>query len=199
MAVTEINAQNATSSIRDSINYIFTELDTNSIPSGILYEKASPSLKWSYFSGKNDSLTNISIWKGMYKVLRNGSVHESNNFISDDSFNDLFSEARNADLIPICILNYNYEQLKPFVIDSNLLVVNGKQLYDVNERSQSPYTTNKLFNATAGFNVYYGDTAKFVFSQDYYFTNDTSSIQKIEIDFDDGGGYRLTAFGDTIQ
>jgi len=94
-------AQNSINPIRDSINYVFAELDTNSIPSGVLYEKASPSLNWSYFSGKNDSLTNISILKGMYKVLRNGSVHESNNFISDDSLNDLFSEARNADLISV--------------------------------------------------------------------------------------------------
>jgi hypothetical protein len=84
-ALTKIGiAQNSNYSIRDSINYVFEELNQTHITTGILYEKASPILNWENFGSVNDSTTSISIFKGIYKTLRNGAFNP-NAFLIDSS------------------------------------------------------------------------------------------------------------------
>jgi len=71
---TTVFAQSSNYSIRDSINSVFSELNQSYINTGILYEKASPTLNWEMFSNQNDTTTSVNIWKGMYKTLRNGAI-----------------------------------------------------------------------------------------------------------------------------
>ena len=190
-------AQNPNYSIRDSINYVFEELNQTYITTGILYEKASPTLNWEMYSNKNDTITSVNIWNGVYKVLRNGSFSQ-NYFLTDDSLDNKLAESREDNVVPLLILNYKYERLKPYVMDSNLLFVSGKQLFDVAERTESPYSQHRVFNASAAFKVFYGSTARFIIDSGYYFTNDNTGIAKIECNWGDGIGYRTLNWGDTI-
>lgn len=153
-------AQNSNFSIRDSINYVFEELNLSYLTTGILYEKASPTLNWEMYSSINDTTTSINIWKGIYKVLRNGTFSQ-NAFLTDDSLNIRLAESREDNVVPLLILNYKYDRLKPYVLDSNLLSVSGKQLFDVAERTETPYTQHRVFNACSAFKVFYGTVVRF--------------------------------------
>jgi hypothetical protein len=56
---TNVFTQTSNFSIRDSINSVFSELNQSYINTGIFYEKASPTLNWGMFAGKNDSSTHL--------------------------------------------------------------------------------------------------------------------------------------------
>ncbi len=118
IAIVESNAQNATSSIRDSIDAVFSTLNNDSINTGILLNKCMPLFDIEKYNSINDTLTNFNVWRGLYRSMYLGSFNRSV-FISDDSINHILQSSREVDVIPIFILNYNYNSFKPCAVDSN--------------------------------------------------------------------------------
>ena len=66
-------------------------------------------------------------------------------------------------------------------------------------RMESPYITRKLFSATTSRSYGASDTIRFISNQENYFSNDTSTIATIEINFDDGLGYRIIPLNEPIN
>lgn len=191
-------SQNYSIDLRQKIDSAFIELDLQYMPTGILLDKSiavTPKIK--YYNAVNDTITNFITWKSIYKTIRFGSFN-TNGFIDEDSIRAILKHNRERDLIPVFILNYTYNQFKHYVIDSNLISTNNNQFYDVTGRVESPYLTKTIFNAAAAFEVSYSNSVKFVFNQDYYFTNNTAEIDSIQCDFADGLGFRLINWGDTV-
>ncbi len=113
-----IHAQNANYSIRDSIDAVFTTLNQDNIATGILLDKCIPQFDISKYSSINDTITHFSLWRGIYRSMYLGAFNR-NGFITDDSINKILQASREADVIPIFILNYNYNSFKPYAVDSN--------------------------------------------------------------------------------
>ena len=77
-------------------------------------------------------------------------------------------------------------------------MVNGK-FYDVALRTETPYLNRNVFNAVSVFDLTYSNTAKFIFNEDYYFTNSNAALDSIQCDFSDGFGFRKIEWGDTVS
>ncbi|MEZ5013832.1 MAG: hypothetical protein R2794_06030 [Chitinophagales bacterium] len=194
----QLIAQTTIQDIRTEIDSAFIHLDLQYIPSGILLEKAiaTPRNILS-FEQENDSITDFYTWRSLYKAMQFGSFNVQG-FISEDSINKILQSNREVDVIPLFVLDYTYNSMKNYALDSNLLSVSNNAFYDVSGRNEVPYTTLTLFNACAPFGVSYSSNAKFVFNDNYYFTNDTLLVDSIHCDFSDGMGMRNINWGDTI-
>jgi len=131
--------------------------------------------------------------------MKRCSLNSSAAVCSLDSLTAMLNKDLLLGLNPIMILNYQYNEIAEFVIDSNLLnIINGK-FYDVGERIQTPYKTNQIFLSCPGVSINRDTIARFYLDEKFLFTNTLDSILEIQIDFDDGIGYRTMYFGDTIQ
>ena len=100
--------------------------------------------------------------------------------------------------VPFLIIYYEYTRLKQNVLSDSLIRVENGKYYDILPRAQSPYENKVLFiSAPVKEKIYQGEQT-FLISRDYYVSNlpDPTSIQ---IDFDDGQGYRSVSFGQTIN
>ena len=128
--------------------------------------------------------------------MRFGSFNSST-FITDDSIKSILKQNRESDVIPIFILNYNYNRFKHYILDSNLISTNNNRFFDVLERTESPYIDQVVFNASSTFKLTFSNSAKFVFNQDYYFTNDATQIEGNDfIGLDPGYQDYVTTFDD---
>jgi len=192
-----IYSQNNSIDIRIKIDSAFMELDLQYIPTGILDKSIAVTPKIRYYKPINDTITNFITWKSIYKSMRFGSFNTAG-FISDDSVKSLLVHNRAQDVIPVFILNFDYNQFKYYAVDSNLISTNNNQFFDVTEREESPYLEKTIFNASAAFGLSYSSNAKFVFNEEYYFTNNAIEIDSIKCDFADGIGFRKVNWGDTI-
>jgi len=184
--------------LQNYIDCIFSGLSYDSIPTKILLDKSMSAKTAIGFVATNDSISDFNSWYALYKAAKDGSENRGNFWQYLDFREEMKSNAKDS-IIPIFILNYKYERLKPYVLDSNLLSVLGKQLFDVAGRTESPYSQHRVFNACSAFKVFYGTVARFIIDSSWYFTNDNTAITKIEYNWGDGIGYRTLNWGDTVS
>ncbi|MBL0046475.1 MAG: hypothetical protein IPP32_00010 [Bacteroidetes bacterium] len=82
------------------------------------------------------------------------------------------------------------------ITDSLISVVNGK-FYDVFPRNSDPFEQGIIFSAAPLKEKLLEGNVKFYLSRDFFISNQPDPAQ-IEIDFDDGVGYRIVNFGNEI-
>ncbi len=115
-------SQNSNFNFRDSVDAAFTTLNQDSITTGILLDKCLPQFDITQYGAINDTLTDFKAWRGIYRSMCLGAFNR-NGFITDDSINKILQASREADVIPIFILNYEYNSFKPYAVDSNPAVI----------------------------------------------------------------------------
>jgi len=129
----------------------FLFLDKTEINTGILYDKANHLSSLENYNGFNDSICTFSNWKQMYYEIYNAQFQKSLNVPSLQNVIDLkniFSNSKN-DAVPLTIMNFNYNKIKAFAIDSNLIGINNGKYFDVSNRTESPYEEKRVFAFTA--------------------------------------------------
>lgn len=184
--------------LQNHIDSIFSGLSYDSIPTKILLDKSLSAKTAIGFAATNDSMSDFDSWYALYKAAKDGSENRGNFWQYLDFREEMKSNAKDG-IIPIFILNYNYNQLKEYALDSNLIDTLDGKFVDVPSRTESPYDTKKMFSATPAFSFSSADTIQFACKQSYYFKNDTSEILSIEINFDDGLGFRTIALDEIIS
>ena len=113
------------------------------------------------------------------------------------SFNTNLDTDRNQGNSTVAVLFGQYASLKPTALSQNLLSVNNQQFYDVAGRSQTPYLQNNLF-AAAATEKYFTDTVRLKWNTVFYYSNTSTSLLIVSIDFKDGSGYQfITSSGVT--
>jgi len=171
------------------INYekFYDNLDSTRITTGLLYNKVFPYTIIRNFTGQSDTVvTSSDNWLQLYYELFNShlTVPESPN-ISDlcDSIGKDTVNYR----VPIGILNMNYNLIKDNSLIDSLLEIRDSVLYDGPNVSESPYTTNHCFAASALItNCPSSSNITFFISDDYLFENTNEDIQYYKIDFGNG-------------
>lgn len=166
-------------------------IDSSKIPTGILIDRVKFRKDIGDFDGKSRVKTcDYSIWKRLYNNCK---------FASNDS--SLFQNAKEMrlkavsmvtsenNMVPIGLINLKYNKLKLNALTDGRVSENDSSL-DVLDLSYDILKQKRLFAATTFENQIYGDEINFFISPDFYITNDTIKITKIEIDFGNGEGYK---------
>ena len=125
-------------------------LDKSQIPTGVLAEYAYPLEEVEYYDGTaNTDTSNYSKFLQVYYQLYLATFNRTNiahlsdyekaihNFHPDREFHH-----------PVGIIDYQFNTIDLDAINNNLMYVSNEQLYDVSNRTQSPYLTKttKLVN-----------------------------------------------------
>jgi uncharacterized delta-60 repeat protein len=181
----------------DDDTVLFT-IDKSLITTGILYDKVFHVSSMDKYNGSFDTVSTVSTWKNVYGELLQSFIGISP-FPSYDDLSKKINELNNEMIVPVSIINVSYNRIKPYALDSNLLYFENGSLYDVPNRNQSPYSEEKLFIATAFVDKADSGMIKFYIGNDFYFTNESGQSVQINIDFDDGLGFRAVQLGDTLE
>ncbi len=182
IAIDNVNNSNFDELISECIE----PLDKSLITSGILGERG---FLFTEMEGWMDSVITMPQWRQLYRQLFLGSVSQVT-IISPDSIRRMSNRLLRQDIIPIVMMNLDYNQIKPYALDSNLLMLSGGKLYDVPNRKESPYVDKHVFAATVLKERVYRGQVTFRLDERFFITNASSRITSIEIDFDDGRGFR---------
>ena len=101
--------------------------------------------------------------------------------------------------MPIAILNYRYNYIKTNALSQNLVYISNGKMYDTPNRATSPYGEANLFIASPMMPNSSKANVTFSIPSNLYFTNQTSTLQSIQVDLGDGSGYRTTGLGQTVS
>ncbi|MCF6365847.1 MAG: T9SS type A sorting domain-containing protein [Bacteroidales bacterium] len=172
---------------------MFSEIDRSEITTGILYDRVIPFSGIEKFTGKNkDAICKQSIWKQMYYELQNASYEKDT--VNMPNLKFIFGTKRqftNGKLIPIYLLNYNYNKIKENAFVDKLLILQNNKIIKNPEKNENPYKVKRAFAAAPyKTHTYYGNDFSFILNGNYLYTNTDEIITEIFVDFDDGFGYR---------
>jgi len=131
--------------------------------------------------------------------LKTGSVSANNTIPTLDTLRKMLNADAISNMIPIVILNYNYNVLKEYAVDSNLVYLSNEQLFDNTSRTENPYNEKQIFMALPGLQSELDSVVTFYIDDKFIYSNTSDSITSIEIDFGDGAGYRTLSVHDTIE
>lgn len=171
----------------------YSELDTNNITTGILYDKSIPFSKIERFDGENlDFVCSQALWQQMYFELQYAKNTPDTSWANSLDF--IFgrkNEFTSGKLIPIYLLNFDYNKIKENAFDDGLLFLKDDKILENSNKNISPYTTNKAFAATPyKETTYYGNDFSFIFNNNFLYSNTNEEIIEIWADFDDYLGLR---------
>ncbi len=79
--------------------------------------------------------------------MKTGSVSANNTIPTLDTLRKMLNADAISNMIPIVILNYNYNVLKEYAVDSNLVYLSNEQLFDNTSRTENPYNEKQIFMA----------------------------------------------------
>lgn len=185
---------------KNQVNPIFQGLDKTKIPHGILNDYA---LEFTNVPAYNGTLTDstyidANVLGSIYKTLFMGKVTTSaqyfptvetvaNNWVTNRRS---YNENEQSTLV-VAGLFYQYSRINPQ--SSFKITVSNNQYFDKFLRGvwQNPYETLNTIAFTPALNSYNKKSFGVVLPQNLMLTNNSSLIQKTEVDFNDGLGYKL--------
>lgn len=186
-------SQSETTQTFEEHQAMFSEIDVSKITTGILYDRVLPFSGIEKFDGNDKNVVcTQSNWKQIYFELQNASYNRDTVNTHDLDF--IFGRKNrftNGKLIPIYLLNYEYNKIKKNAFDDNLLIVQNNKIIENPKQNKNPYTEKKVFVAAPYKNhTYYGNDFAFTFNRNFLYTNTDEQINEIWADFDDGFGVR---------
>ncbi len=91
--------------------------------------------------------------------------------------------------VAIAVMNFNINYLDSNAVIDSLFSVSNYYLYDIANRSRSPYLTYNIKYALPIYTDLYSGIVSFYFNPNYFVTNLTGTLDSLEIDFNDSNGY----------
>lgn len=201
-------------------NNLFSALNPKLITTGFLADKSLQMVNLSKYEGKSSNeLVSLDLWKQLYlhaeefqciKQIRpldslyNGFIKKIVQFRSLSSavaIRRIEESINNEEMIPISIINIDYDKIKESAISQKKIILINDQLKEAspNEISTNIYDIKQMYAVSAMKDkIYNGETVNFVFDESLYVTNRKNMNHNIEVDFDDGNGYAAVNLGETV-
>jgi hypothetical protein len=181
--------------VRIKLNSVFQNVNKTQVSTQFLAEYAHPILPMKAFNGTLvDSIrTDMNLWRQLYTTTFTAYLGTATHPMPElNTVNTTIASVQNA--IPISLLHWNYNDMRPDAVTANLLSITNNQLFDVAGRSQSPYQAKTLFAAAPAVSSSNNATITFVLRSDLFIKN-TGTINATYIDLADGLGYRVVTLG----
>ena len=184
----------------DEMTYIFENLDFSEVTTNLLLDRGMPFIKVDSFDGvqlREYNKLNITRFGLLYATIFGAALDTSALLPHPERYMRAKDSLELSDAIPLSVFHLDYHRFKKNAVDLNLIFVQDSQLHDTPNRPQSPYLMKKVFAVTPVLAA--TDTLDVTFSlpDSLLFTN-TTGISLFEIDLDDGNGYQVLGFNQSI-
>ena len=192
-------AQTVNTDYATQINATFANLDKTKIPQKLLVDYAMEFEELSSFNGTltSQNITNIGNYTGIYNTLLMARVQASvTGLVNPATFKTNWNNLRQVNKIVLSGLYYKYNEFKPDAPNNTITITNGK-LYDkyVNGVWQNPYNEKQVFAIASPIIKYNSLSMQVQLPASLWYTNQSTTVQSIAIDFNDGLGYQTTSLG----
>jgi hypothetical protein len=160
-------------------------LDKTQISTGVLYEYAFPLAELDFYDGSATTDTSsYSHFLQSYYELYNSTFNRVNIAHLSD-FEKTVQDFPNNDFHhPVGIIDYNFNTLDPESVNNNLLSVSNEQLFDVPNRTQSPYNIKTAMLASpllaSADDNYFPGTHYLHFSSAFVLTNTGFNLNQVQ-------------------
>jgi len=177
--------------VMEESNFILANLDKTPVNTGILYDKVFPLASFQDHQGLGtDDTTNSDHFHQSYYEVFNSMLNNSG-YIAPETLNDYLKNNYTGNEHAVGILFFNYNYLDTNAVRNNQVYVSNGQLYDIPNRSSSPFLQNTLFLASplmAAEAILETGDHDFSFDPSLIITNAPFDIASISVNFDDGYG-----------
>lgn len=193
-----ISVITATSYLDDPMTYL-SNISGAKIPSGILIDRTRYDSLILNVNGTSKVTTISSTsWIELYNHLK----YTSNSATMLDTF-EIFNEVvedhfEATQTYSIGILDFKFNRLKQSAVDNGELIQGVSYAQDISLNPNS-FSNERAVIASCLVENIQGDVINFIVSSFFYQTNvQNETLQSIEIDFDDGSGYRPVEFDEQV-
>lgn len=198
MLCSKLNSQN--SQLEDQILDALSTLDQSQVPSGLLYERIPEYYAFSYFRGKYIA-DSTSVYNARYSMMTammgSMSIQPNPLLPTLDSMVKEIKYWAQSDSLILGLLYYKYDRLRPDAIKNQWIEYHDEHFYDVKGRSGSPYQSDSIFIASLYDNK--RDKLDFSLVLPSILVRNNLPYESIELDADDGLGYRTILFDQVLQ
>ncbi|MDR2064139.1 MAG: T9SS type A sorting domain-containing protein [Prevotellaceae bacterium] len=191
----------------DRMNYIFEHVDKNKITTGLLVDYGLQTVEPEYFDGipADSNYVDMDTWKMLYLGMYSSKINKFANLISPDDVYKQIEKAQYRDehAVTVAIMHFQYNRLNENAEKAGLVKIVNDQIIETNLISslKNPlYYTKQLF-AAAPEKVYLKQNTNkvaFVFFKELFYTNTDKTVDKIEINFNNGHGWRPAEWGEPV-
>jgi len=184
-----------TSTFTKKADYIFQNLDKSKIPNKLLYDRVQPWSSLDTFgqNGKKDTSSNSHYMQAHSEIFR--SSYDTTTLPSPSIMRKLVTKHTGVDTIPVGLLYYNINVIDTNAVINNRLSFQNNQLYDVANRTSSPYLTKKVLVSSPMIGRTRQGTKFFKFPSDLIWYNIPLAISNIQITGDNNQNITLTPDG----
>lgn len=183
----------STDVLRNELDAIFQYVDKSQVPTGYLEEYGAGFVPLRSFNGllTDSNRFNFDSWQLIYGQIRASKIYGTTALpsltMATNNIKTAGNHAANMFAVPLLLMDYGV--LNPYAVQQNLFTVNNDQIFDVANRTQSPYQQKVLFGATPAVNYSNTGTVQVLFKPDLFYTNTGKSISTVHVDFNDQNGY----------
>ncbi|MVN21325.1 esterase/lipase family protein [Mucilaginibacter arboris] len=173
-------------------------LDKSGVTTGILYDRVFPFAGLAIFNQNYADTSSFTHFKQGYNELYD-AAYSNGGMITPENFNQQILDKINNGIYPIGILNYRFNYLDTMAVEHNLIYNSGLLLYDVPNRTSSPYIERLLsLGAVLADSITTG-TPYFELSPSLYLNNTGNAVANVNVDFADGTGLHQLGLGQGIS
>jgi hypothetical protein len=176
---------------------VFDNLDRTRITTGILYDRVIPFSNITDYDGSRTSRPiSLKGWKQVYFEMYRASL-------DTPAWPDLWAFLEQADqttaggVVPVAFIDLEYTRIRPDALEGGSLVMEAGRLREV---SGNPYIEGRVFAATTLKDyTHRGNLVTFALDPTWYVSNSGILPDRLEMDFDDGVGFRNIQFGGSYR
>lgn len=155
------------------------------LPTGILYDRVLPLSGIERYDGTDESATgSLGSWLQIYHEMRRASLVEPD-WPSIQALRSAHVVEAGVETVPIAVIDLRYNRIDPEGVWESTW---GQELL-----TRQVFAVSPLKEST-----YRGQRCVFRFDREHYISNRGSDIRVIEVDLDDGHGYRTASFGQDL-
>jgi len=193
--------QQAQAELKAEMDILFQHMDKSKITTGLLSDYALEWVDMAAYDGipSDTNYVDIAAWNSLYFSIYHAKI---NNNISLATLETVENAINNAapvnNAVPLAIMHYRYDKLNENAYINGWLTYSGGQLREVSGKP-SPYVQKDLFAVAPKQLIFTANTVSFVFKSDLFFRNNAKSINKLEINFNNEGGYKTVAWNTALS
>jgi len=186
------------------MNYIFAPLEKNRVPTGLLLDFAMEFVDLKSYNGvlTDSNKVNSGLLHDIYTTVAMSAIHTNAGGFYSPAYQDSFWQTqRQAGVIAISGLYYNYSRFKDNAASGGFITVSNDQFFDRYESGiwQNPYqefNTMAISPSIINYNLTYCST---VLPSNLFLINRSSEISTIQFDAANGQGYRTIQYNTPIS